>query len=489
MDTRYVAAVTVRGRDRGEDGAMKRMRPVLTAVTTLALLGAAGPAVAAPAITGEFDIPGGAVPGQLTQGPDGNVWVALNGGGTDRVARITPEGVVTGFAISAMAGAPTGLTTGPDGNLWATVSGGVVRFPTATPDTGDVFFPVAAITDPRRIVAGPDGNLWTGSSDKVLRITPAGVATPTTVTGLSARGIAAGTDGRMHVVDSLGGRIVSLSVTDPSVQTPTTLGGMPQEVATGPGGLVAFGNPGAAPQHVGRFTVGAAVATTDVPGSDPFGVTYANDGAFWFAQFATSTVSRMATDGTVTVLPGLSAASGARWITAGPGDTLWVSLETSKKVARITGVSAPPPVVTPPAPAPVVPSPAGPDVLAPQVSAVLAPKLLRAGRSGTFGVTLSEAAVLTLRFERLLPGRRQGKACVAPTRRNRKARLCTRRLVVGTVSAPAARAGLNAVKVGPRVGGRRLTAGRYRLTVSARDAAGNRSTARRLLFTVARARR
>lgn len=457
---------------------MSRISPVLRAAAVTAALAAALPAVAgaAPAVDGEFPLlTAGATPGQLTGGPDGNVWVVLSGGGAMDVAKVTPDGTVTEFPVGEISNA-TGIVAGPDGNLWVTQAGGVVRFSPAAPDTGETLFAVAAISDPRRIVTGADGNLWTASGDKVIRITPAGVATATTVPGMGARGITSGGDGRLYIADFGGTRVVGVDPANPATQTFTPTGGGPQEVVAGPGNLIAVANPGASPHHVGRFTPpGTGIDRTDLPLSDPFGMVLGNDGVVWVAQFAANTVTRVSpTDGTAAPLAGLTAGSGPRWIARGTGDTLWVSLETSKKVARITGVSAPPPT-------PVVPQA---DTVAPALGALAGPRRVRVGSRATFRVKVSEAAKLTLRFERALPGRRSGTRCVAVTKANRRrAKLCTRYVVAGSVIADVA-AGTTAVRFSGRLAGRFLKVGRYRLTAGAVDAAANRSTGKPTILTV-----
>jgi virginiamycin B lyase len=471
---------------------MRPIRPTLL-LATLAATAAlpAGSAHAAPAVAGEFALPGANIPGQLTAGPDGNIWVALSGGDKD-VAKVAPDGTVTAYEVSAIPGSPTGIVAGPDGNLWTTVNGGVVRFSPATPDTGDTLFPVAAITDPRRIVAAPDGNLWTASGDQLVKITTAGVATPTTVTGMGARGITVAGDGKLYVADFGGTRIVATSTATPATQTFVAVGGGPQEVAVAPTGQVAFGNPGAFPQTIGRFTPGGPVATVDVPNADPFGVTVGADGAFWFAQFAAGTLGRLAADGTFTALGGLTAAAGPRWVTTAPGDTLWVSEEVSRKIAKVTGVSAPAPVV--PTPDPVVPGPGpgpapGPgtvaDVTAPVLSAFSGPARIRRGTAATFRITVSEAAAVTYRFQRLAPGRRRGSRCVSPTAAARRAKPCTRVLAVGSIVTSAV-AGQVTFRFSGRLKGRTLAPGRYRVTPIAQEPAGNRATGRPRALVVLR---
>jgi hypothetical protein len=96
--------------------------------------------------------------------------------------------------------------------------------------------------------------------------------------------------------------------------------------------------------------------------------------------------------------------------------------------------------------------------------------------------TLSEPATVRLRIERALPGRRVGRSCRAPSRRNRARRRCTRYVAAGRRTVRG-RAGANAVRLR---GGRR---GAYRLTLTAVDAAGNVSRRARLPFTVVAGKR
>ncbi|EHN09380.1 hydrolase [Patulibacter medicamentivorans] len=465
---------------------------VALAAVALLVPAAAG---AAPRVDGEFAL--SETPKQLTTGPDGNVWVVL--GGAKDVARVTPDGTVTEFDAPTFS-APFGIVTGPDGNLWATYVGGVARIPPGDPAAA-VAFPIAALTSPGRIVVGPDGNLWTASGENVLRISPASPATATAfpVAGMGARGIAAATDGQLWIVDFGSQRVVRMA-TDGSFTT-VPVGGGPQDIAAGPDGQVLFTNPGALEQHVGRLTGGAtAPLLTPMPGDDPFGVAFGPDGAYWTANFARDTLGRIAVDGSRTTLTGLSAASGPRYLTAGPGNTLWVGLERTSKVARVVGVD--PPAgggggggggggETPPR-----------DVTAPRISNLsLVRRSFRAGRAvtpegvrargGAIGtivrLRLSEPAAITVAVERPRDGRRSGGRCVAPSRRLRKAKRCTRIQQVGVLRATG-REGRNEVAFSGRIKGRSLAPGSYRLRVGARDAAGNVATERPARVTIVRAR-
>ena len=127
-----------------------------------------------------------------------------------------------------------------------------------------------------------------------------------------------------------------------------------------------------------------------------------------------------------------------------------------------------------------------PDTLAPALLRLaISPRPVRTGRKATIRFTLSEAARVTLTFERVLPGRRARGACRAPSRRLRRAKRCTRYQQRGTLT-HTSKAGTARVVFSGRFGRRALATGRYRLVAQATDAAGNRSVPRRVRFTVRR---
>lgn len=310
---------------------MRTLGVLLATVIAVPTFGS--PASADPVADGEFSVTDVGTNNQITPGPDGNMWVTLQG--ANDFARIAADGTVTEYNAATVTN-PIGITAGPDGNMWVTQNGGVAMFSPASPTTATATA-IADIADPRAITVGPDGNLWTASGNKVIKIPPAAPATftPYPATGVvGARWTAAGTDGNLWVADFGGQQIVR--VTTAGAGTPFPTGGGPQGVAAGPNGQVAFSDPGTNPQTVGRIS--AAVTTTQTPMADPFGVAFGGDGAYWFAQFAGNNLGRLTTDGQYSTLP-LTANSGPRQISAGPNNTLWVTLDTAEKVARITGVT------------------------------------------------------------------------------------------------------------------------------------------------------
>jgi hypothetical protein len=108
-----------------------------------------------------------------------------------------------------------------------------------------------------------------------------------------------------------------------------------------------------------------------------------------------------------------------------------------------------------------------------------------AKRGTTFVYSLSEAARVVFTIHAKKPGRRVRGRCVKPTPRNRNRRKCTRFVRFGRF-AQSASAGQNRKKFSGRIGRRSLRPGRYRATLVATDAAGNRSAPRRLNFRVVR---
>ncbi len=90
---------------------------------------------------------------------------------------------------------------------------------------------------------------------------------------------------------------------------------------------------------------------------------------------------------------------------------------------------------------------------------------------------LASAATVTARIEKAASGRRVGKKCARPSRRNRKKRRCTRYVGVASRSL-AGTAGANSVTLGTIAGRKRLRAGRYRVVL--RTGANSRTIALRI---------
>lgn len=113
------------------------------------------------------------------------------------------------------------------------------------------------------------------------------------------------------------------------------------------------------------------------------------------------------------------------------------------------------------------------------------PVAARAKKGTTFVYRLSESARVVFRIRSKKKGRKVGRRCVKPTRRNRARPVCTRFVEVGAF-AQNATAGLNRKRFSGKIGRKRLRPGNYRATLIATDAAGNVSRRRFLNFRVVR---
>jgi streptogramin lyase len=313
------------------------------------LLLAASPALAAPQVDGVFPVTGLEIDNQITQGPDGNIWVTVDDGAGNDVARITPTGEVTKFNLDDV-DAPVGIT-GLGNDLWVTAINTVARFaPGSTDATATT---INEIGSPRHITVGPDGNLWTVSDNNVIKIPPGAPNTSTPFTTLitGARQVVAAPDNTLWATG--GTQVINFTTGGTHVAgSPYEVGGGPQGIAAGPGAQIAYGNPGTDPQTIGRITPPGPPELTNLGPLDAgFGMTFGNDGAYWFGQYNGNNLGRLTPDGAYTTLEGIPAVPnrGPRQITKGPDDTLWVTLDepavaTNDAVARVTGVSPEPPL-------------------------------------------------------------------------------------------------------------------------------------------------
>jgi hypothetical protein len=323
------------------------------ATAAAALIPAA--ASAAPAVTGTFKVAGIGTNNKDVAGPDGNIWVTLEGK-EENVARVTPTGEVKEFKLGLEG--TTGIAVGPEGKLWVTAKEAVASFETKDPENTKAKTEITAVkADDSAIVTGPEHKMWVATEGKVLRfpaVIPV-VAEEVPVAGLTPHDIDS-VGGTVAVADGLEPRIITFTTTFVPHEIKFGAEGGSQGLAIAPTGQIGFSDPGANPEQIGLVTPPAAATTQEQLG-DPFGVAYGEDGAFWFAQFNDGEVVRLSSTGQKTFVGGLPKMS-ARQITTGPGHTLWVTLVAigEEGVARISGVEPPPVVVTPP-PVSVTPPP------------------------------------------------------------------------------------------------------------------------------------
>jgi streptogramin lyase len=241
---------------------------------------------------------GEGVGGPITVGPDGNLWfTGSNEGGATTLGRITLSGVITPIIPALGHSGPPAITAGPDGNLWEAVSGhgsgskGSIR--RITTEGAVTEFGVSA-HQLGGITLGPDGNLWFTEGHEypeegqIGRITPEGVITEFSIDRTffegGLHGIVSGPDGNLWFTDEAGeiGRITPTGVVT-MFSAGITPGSRPDEIAAGPDGNLWFTEPGT--KSIGRITP-AGVVTEFSKGisGEPLGITAGPGNSLWFTE-------------------------------------------------------------------------------------------------------------------------------------------------------------------------------------------------------------
>jgi virginiamycin B lyase len=306
-----------------------RVRVLTVVVTATALATGIGaplalrvaPAIAEIATIREFPIPtpnqdiygpfpdsSGIQSGDITRGPDGNVWFTEELSG--KVGRITPAGVITEISVPSQNLA--GIAAGPDGNLWIVDSAGTIfKMNTAGSILGTFAVPHPAdCTEDQQltqIVAGPDQALWfTGESCSLIyRITTAG-----SVTGFPVR---------------------PLDFTRPNA------------ITVGPDGNLWFTELGSDADgriSIGRITPSGVLTEFKAPAVDivATSITAGSDGNLWFTDVSGVTghgnqIWRLTPAGLFTPFP--ISAAGATSITTGPDGMLWYTAYLGDQIGRL----------------------------------------------------------------------------------------------------------------------------------------------------------
>lgn len=459
---------------------------VIRTLVVVSALSLAAPAGAA-TIT-EFEIvpgspPGSHVPRYMAFGPDGNLWWT-EVGATPGIRRVSPDGeafpfipdgrgpVDLDFSATGLAywttggglgrrfasgalettndpGAAFGIALTAGGNVrWgAGDDGGVCRFNDEVWGTNEVCSIVKSGGRVTSIVRTPDQRLWAALyDDDIVRVFDPNMKVELTLDvppGSNPARIAAGPDGNVWVTMAGADAIDRFLPNGTRKRFPLPAGSSPNDIVAGPDGALWFTEFGA--NRIGRMTT-AGVLTDEfeipTPNSQPIGIAAGPDGALWFAESNAGRIGRLVPDG-----PGAS------------GDL-------------------------------TAPSFIGAARFAPRRFAVVGRPKAKASRAGkrapagsVLRFSLSESAAVAVTVSRALPGRKQGRRCVAPGKAKRGAARCTRKLPRGTLRAAAGK-GANKVPFSGKVGGRKLAPGRYRATLTARDAGGNASEPRNAGFTI-----
>ena len=208
----------------------------------------------------------GSSPAAITAGPDGALW--FTEADADQIGRITPDGVITEFALPSrgtMHAHPTGIVSGSDGAVWFTqpLRESLGRIDTATHGFSEFFLPPprGGIVRANTLASGSGGTLWFEDprNQAIGRMRPGGTVDnlPLPTTGdYSPWAVTAGPDDNIWFIDGRGSRVMRItpagSVTEFPPLEGLSTGGASQMTASSDGATIWFAVPDG--NAIGRIT-------------------------------------------------------------------------------------------------------------------------------------------------------------------------------------------------------------------------------------------
>ncbi|MDA0159811.1 hypothetical protein OM076_06025 [Solirubrobacter ginsenosidimutans] len=213
-------------------------------------------------------------PRGLAQTPEGTlstIWFLMSGG-LDELGRITAAGVVGRYALSD--GRPTSLTGGPDGNLWMTLDGdpgkpdAIVSLNPATGAITPFTNGLDGTSDPRAITPGADGALWFVGAQGLGRITTKGELSWQSVGALPSSLANGPLDSLWYAVGSAVTRLGA---------PPIATAAAPTALSAGPDGALWAAGPGGAT----RIEPGGATSTVSTGEANGVDIAAGADGHMW----------------------------------------------------------------------------------------------------------------------------------------------------------------------------------------------------------------
>jgi len=289
----------------------------------------------------------------ITLGPNGALWfTTLDRAGGNMIGDIT-----TAAAIASVTSAngltevnnpelPTGgdITPGPDGNVWIAQRDGGVVGEISTSGAQFTYVPPTPNSSPAEITAGPDGTLWftEAAVSKIGHVGPGGsvVEFPTPTPGAFPLGIASGPYGLVVFTETLVNKIGYIS-TDGKTSgdfTIPTAGALPTSIVQGPDKAFWFTEYGAS--KIGRMDFSGNFTEFPVS-SAPTAITLGPDDALYFTETAGNSIGRITIGGAVKEFGVPDMNSGPTGIAAGPDGALWFTENAASQIGRLSFVSGP----------------------------------------------------------------------------------------------------------------------------------------------------
>jgi streptogramin lyase len=319
-----------------------RRRPLglgmtLAAALALAVAGLT-PAQAAFSII-EYPVPtAGGFPLGTALGSDGNVWFTEFN--ADKIAKITPAGVVTEYPIPTASSQPQGIAAGPDGNLWFTETA-ANKIGKITPAGVITEYPVpTANSGPIGITAGPDGRLWFTEYDanQIGRVSTSGVIKtfkiPVKASG--PLGITAGPDNNLWFTQSNSNQIGRIT-TSGTVTEFGAAAAEPYAIAPGSDHDLWYTQYGSLNNILKMTTAGKVAGSFLLPatGTKPLSIAPGPDGNLWFTEWNKNKIGQITTGGTITEFKVPTAASKPWGITPGADGNMWFAETAGNKIGTI----------------------------------------------------------------------------------------------------------------------------------------------------------
>lgn len=208
-------------------------------------------------------------------------------------------------------------------------------------------FPTGGFS-PRGIAAGPDGNLWLVDSvnggaaavpDKISRLSTTGVVTSFStgissgIKGSSPDKIVSGPDGNLWFLQYPYGHIFRATPTGAITEFNNTFA-LSQKAVAGPDGALWF----ASGSNIVRITRDGVLSSFSPPGlGNATGIASGPDGNIWVTDSTKNAIGRMTITGVYTAYSdGISPNASPQDITAGPDGNLWFTEWSLDRIGRIT---------------------------------------------------------------------------------------------------------------------------------------------------------
>ena len=224
---------------------------------------------------------------QLTQAPDGTVWVPERD--RNAIAALAPDGSVRECRLPRKNSEIASTSAATDGSVWVTEDFGAAIAHLA----GSRFTEYPIGVPAAEVIAAPDGGAWfTVHGAPILgRITAAGSVSKIPIGGSgTSLGLFETSDGAVWVADFGGDRVVRVAPDGSLSEWPTAAGAKPQSLGVGPGGSIWFTESGANKIATIR---GSRVLEVFQAGDWPDHLAITADGWLWFTEYFQDRLGRV----------------------------------------------------------------------------------------------------------------------------------------------------------------------------------------------------